>query len=149
MISYHWELNDSMSLILQIWDNFYVISLQVLTEKKRSTIRVYQYSRVRWFPALPWYIQNSGVLRIPEFSEPEAYSELWHIQSHRHFQNPGLFRTLGHSEPEAYSETCQTSTIEPFKKQLTSIIIFASYNCFRSINFSCPPVHEINIIFLM
>ena len=34
-----------MSIILQIWDNFYVISLQVLTKKKQNTRRVYQDSR--------------------------------------------------------------------------------------------------------
>ena len=31
--------------ILQIWDNFYMISLQVLTKKKQNTRRVYQDSR--------------------------------------------------------------------------------------------------------
>ena len=36
---------DWMSIILQIWGNFYVISLQVLTEKKQKTKRVYQDSR--------------------------------------------------------------------------------------------------------
>ena len=40
MISYNWELNDWMSIILQIWDNFYVISLQVLTKKKQNTRRM-------------------------------------------------------------------------------------------------------------
>ena len=34
-----------MSIILQIWDNFYVISLQVLTRKKQNTTRLYQDSR--------------------------------------------------------------------------------------------------------
>ena len=34
-----------MSIVLQIWGNFYVISLQVLTEKKQKTRRVYQDSR--------------------------------------------------------------------------------------------------------
>ena len=31
-----------MSIILQIWDNFYVISLQVLTKKGQNTRRIYE-----------------------------------------------------------------------------------------------------------
>ena len=34
-----------MSISLQIWDNFYAISLQVLKKKKQNTSRVYQDSR--------------------------------------------------------------------------------------------------------
>ena len=71
-------------------------------------------------------------------TEPQTYSESWNIQ------NPGIY-----SEPEAYSEPCQISTMERFEKQLTATIIFATYNFFRNINFSCPLVHEINMIFLM
>ena len=33
-----------MSIILQIWDNFHVISLQVLTSRKQNTRGVYQDS---------------------------------------------------------------------------------------------------------
>ena len=44
MISYNWELNDWMSIVLQICDNFYLISLQVLTKKKQNTRRIYQNS---------------------------------------------------------------------------------------------------------
>ena len=40
MISQNWELNDRMSITLQIWDNFYVISSQVLTKKKQNTRKV-------------------------------------------------------------------------------------------------------------
>ena len=54
---------------------------------------------------------------------------------------------MGYSEQEAYSEPCHTSTIERFEKQLTAIITFASYKHFRNISFSCPLVHEINLIF--
>ena len=57
----------------------------------------------------------------------------------------GLF--LGYSEPEEYSEACQTSTMKCFEKQLTPIIIFESYLYFRNISFSCPLVHETNMIF--
>ena len=38
-----------MSIILQIWDNFYVISLQVLTKKNQNTRRVYQNSQLPIF----------------------------------------------------------------------------------------------------
>ena len=34
-----------MSIILQIWDNFYLISLQFLTKKKQKTRWVYQDSK--------------------------------------------------------------------------------------------------------
>ena len=64
-------------------------------------------------------------------------------------QNPGLFRTLGYSEPKEHSELCETFTNEPFEKQLTAVIITASYNYLRNISFSCPPGHEINMIFLI
>ena len=37
--------------------------------------------------------------------------------------------------------------MELFDKQLTAIIIFASYNYFRNISFSWPLVHEIYLIF--
>ena len=40
------------SIILQIWDNLYVISLKVLTKKKQNTRRVYQISRAQT-PLIP------------------------------------------------------------------------------------------------
>ena len=43
MIQYNFKLNDSMLIILQICDNFYVISVQVFT--KKNTWRIYQHSR--------------------------------------------------------------------------------------------------------
>ena len=58
-----------------------------------------------------------------------------------------MLRILGYPEREAYSEPCQKSTMEHFEKQLTAIIIFASYNYFRNISLTSPLVHEINIIF--
>ena len=51
MILHNWELTDWMSIILQIWDNFYEISLQVLTKKKQDTRRVYQDSWVQLTPS--------------------------------------------------------------------------------------------------
>ena len=53
MISYNWELNDWMSIILQIWDNFYVISLQVLTKKGQNTRRIYQDLRPPTHHSIP------------------------------------------------------------------------------------------------
>ena len=99
---------------------------------------------------------NPGIFRTL------SYSEFWHIQNQRHIQNPTVSKSLAHSEletysecwaamgysePKAYSEACQTSTMEHFEKQLTPIIIFASYNYFRNISFPCLLVHEINMIF--
>ena len=46
MVSYNLELSDWMSIILQIWDNFYKISLEVLTKKKQNTRRAYQDSQL-------------------------------------------------------------------------------------------------------
>ena len=60
-----------MSIILQIWANFYVISLQVLTKKKQITRRVYQDS---WSP---------GILKT-----------LAHYENQRHIYNPGLVKHL-------------------------------------------------------
>ena len=37
--------------------------------------------------------------------------------------------------------------MERFKKQLTAIIVFASYNYYRNISFLSPLVQEINMIF--
>ena len=81
------------------------------------------------------HIQNLCISKILVHSEKEACSESWAIQIPEY------------SEPEAYSEPCQTSTMEHFEKQLMAIIIFASHNYFCNISFSCPLVHEINTIF--
>ena len=88
-----------------------------------------------------WYIKNPGILKTRGIYRTLVYPKLWHIQ------DPGLFRTLGYSKPETYSEPCQTSTMEHFGKQITAIIIFASYNYFCFISFSSPSVHETNLIF--
>ena len=53
---------------------------------------------------------------------------------------------MAYSEPQAYSEPCQTSTMEHFTKVLTAIIIFANYNYFRKISFSCSLLYEVNIM---
>ena len=143
-----------MSIILRIWDNFYVIVLKVL--KKQNTRRVYQNSRpptvnsgtlryIQTYPDIIRHIQTySRVIHgYSKHSVTLAYSELWYIQSQHtqnqgHIQNPGISKTLLHSEPEAYSEswafqnpeinseTCQTSAMERFEKQPTAIIIFTS-----------------------
>ena len=95
-----------------------------------------------------WHIQNLCIFKTRGIFRTLLYSKLWHIQNQGHIQNPRLFRTLGYSEPKAYSEPCQISTRERFGKQLTAIIIFASYNYFHNISFSCSLGHEINTIFL-
>ena len=58
MISCNWELNNCMSIILQIWYNFYVISS--FTKKKQNTRRLYQDLQLSEVYSDPWYIQNSG-----------------------------------------------------------------------------------------
>ena len=49
-------------------------------------------------------ICKTGISRTQTYSEPEAYSEPWHIH------NPAIFRTLTYSKSEAYSEPCHRST---------------------------------------
>ena len=95
----------------------------------------------------PTFYQNLNIFKIRGIFRSLVYQKLLHIQNQRHIENPGLFRTLGYSEPEAYSEACQTSLMERFEKLLKAIIIFASYNFFRSISCSCALVHEINYFF--
>ena len=96
-----------------------------------------------------WYIQNRRIFKTRAIFRILVYPKLWHIQKQRYIQNLGLFRTLGYSELEAYPEPCQISTMERFEKQLTTIVIFASYNYFCNITFSCPLVHKINMTFLI
>ena len=92
---------------------------------------------------------ESGIFKTRVMFRTPVYPKLWHIQNQRYIQNPRLLRTLGYAVPETYSEPCQTSTMERFEKQLTAMIIFASYNYFRNISSLCPLVYEINIIFLI
>ena len=94
-----------------------------------------------------WYIQDPGIFETRDIFKALVFPKLWHIQTQKHIQNPGLFRTLRYSTLEAYSEPCQISTMERLEEQLTAIIIFASYNCFCNISFSCLLAHEINMIF--
>ena len=75
-----------------------------------------------------WYIQNPGIFKTKGIFRTLVYLKLCHIQNQKHIENPGLFRTLGYLEPEAQSEPCQTSTTERFEKELTAMLIFASYN---------------------
>ena len=93
-----------------------------------------------------WYIQNLSIFKTRGIFRTLLYPKLWHIQNQRNIQNSGLFRTLGQPELEAYSEPCQTSKMEHFEKQLTTSQL-VSYNQFCNISFSCPLIHEINMIF--
>ena len=70
MISYNWELSDWMLIILQIWENVYVITLQVLTKEKQSTRRVYQdYITGAWRPPTP----NLHILALKGNSKFKSY----------------------------------------------------------------------------
>ena len=204
-----------MGIILQMWDNFYVISLQVLIRKTKHQkvisrfttpnglqvfkskrgcknrwgngemqskshsgifrhiytnsgifrhihtypdiirdiqaysviIHVYSEACVTLADSELWYIHNPDLFKTRGKLRTLVYSKLQHIQNQRHIHIPGLFIIFGYSEPEAYSEHCQIAAMECFEKQLTAIIIFASYDYFRNISFSCPLVHAINMIF--
>ena len=86
-----------------------------------------------------WHIQNQNM--------SEAYSEPWYIHNCGTFRTRKMLRILSYSESKTYSEPCQASTMEHFEKQLTVIIIFASYDYFCNISLWCPLIHEISIIF--
>ena len=76
-------------------------------------------------------IQNHDIFKTKGMFRTLVYSKLQHIQNQRHIQNPGLFRNPEiFRTGEAYSEPCQTSMMECFEKQLTTMIIFTSYNYF-------------------
>ena len=64
------------------------------------------YSAIFRTLCYPDIFYNRGISRTLTYSEPEAYSEPWHIQ------NPAIFRTLAYSKFEAYSEPCRTSKMK-------------------------------------
>ena len=137
-----------MSLILQIWDNFYVISLQVLTNKTQNTIRVNQDSRPPPHlpappPPLHQHIQNSGMFRILAYSKPEAYSEPWYIKNSGILRTRDIFRILGYSETWDIQNRRHTQNFVKHLQWSTLRALSANgYNYFRNISFSCPLVHE-------
>ena len=112
-----------------------------------------------------WYIQNPGMFKARGIFRTLLYPKLWHIPNQKHIQNSDISETLAHSEPEPYSEswaiqnpqifriegvlrTLSNMYDERFEKELTAIIIFASYY-FCYISFSCLLVYKTNMIFLM
>ena len=142
-----------MLIILQIWDNFYMISLQVLNKKKEIARRKYQDSRFptvqhnhgywgtfRNYSGIFWTLCNPGIFKTLGYSEP------WHIQNHRHIKTPSISKTLAHSEPNSYSGSCD---IQNRRHTQNFVNIFESYNYFCNLSFSCLLVHETNMIFIM
>ena len=114
----------------------------------------------RNYSGLFWALCNPDIFRIL------VYSESSHIQDQSHIQNPCISKVLAHSEIETYSESwalqnpriIRTGFIPRtlwniynglLEKQLTAITIFANYNHFCNITFSCPLIHKINMTFLM
>ena len=61
-------------------------------------------------PCATLNIYNRNTSRTLAYSEPEAYSEPWHID------NSGIFRTTTYSKSEVYSERFQTSMMKCFAK---------------------------------
>ena len=104
-----------------------------------------------------WALCNHGIFRTLVCSESchiqsqstfraLVYLKLWDIQNQKHIQTAGLFRTLEYSELERYPESYQTSTMRTsFENQVEAIIIFASYNHFRNISFSCLLFHKMEV----
>ena len=99
-----------MSIILRIWDNFYVIVLKVL--KKQNTRRVYQNSRpptvnsgtlryIQTYPDIIRHIQTySRVIHgYSKHSVTLAYSELCYIQNPSILKTRAIFRTLAYPKP--------------------------------------------------
>ena len=114
-----------MLIILEIWHNFYVTSLQVFTKRKqtlegyikirprkvtanlylackniqfKTIIQAYSEPCVTLAYSETWYIQNSGKFKTRGIFKTLVFPKLWHSQNQGHIQNPGIFRTLGYSE---------------------------------------------------
>ena len=112
MIWCNWERNDWISISLHIWDDFHVISSQILTKKNyKGKLRftapnlgiftyIPAYSGItRFHSGIFWALCNPGILRTL------VYLESWHIQSQRDIPNVVTSKTLTHSEPETYSKS--------------------------------------------
>ena len=105
------------------------------------------FRHIKTYSGIFWHMYNSRIFKTL------VYSELWHIQNQKHIQNSGISKTLTHLEPETYSESWNTqnwrhtSRMEHFEKQLKTKIILSSQNYFHNVSFSCPLVHEIDMIF--
>ena len=78
------------------------------------------------------YIQNPGILK------PEVYSEPSYIENSGTFRNRDTCKIQGYSEHWDIQNWRHTQN---FVKHL--------WQSFSYISFSCPQVHEINMIFLM
>ena len=124
------------------------------------------YSGIFRDPDLIRHIQEYSriILPYPEPCITTAYLESWYIQNQRHIQKSGVSKTLALSERKTFSESWAvqkpgimrtggilTTLTNIYDGVLckTAIIIFASYNYFCSMSFSCPLVYEISMIFLM
>ena len=80
--------------VKQIWNSFYVVSLQVLTKKKQNSRRYIMISGIfRNYSGISKSLCKPGMFGALAYSKPEAYWEPWYIQ------NPFIFRTLVYSEP--------------------------------------------------
>ena len=77
----------------------------------------------------PWDIQNHEHIHNPVILRTPVYSERWHFQNPRHIQNP--------VKPLQWSA---------LRKELTAVIIFTSFNHFRSIRLPRSLLYKINII---
>ena len=83
-----------MSIISQIWDNFYMVSLEILTKKKQNTRRVCEGYVTLAYSEL-CHIQSPGIFKTRVRFRTLVYPKLLHIQNESHIQNPALFRTAG------------------------------------------------------
>ena len=79
-----------------------------------------------------WHIHNPGTFKTRGIFRTLVYPKPWYIQNQIHLKSLWLLRTLRYSEPERYLEPIQTSAMERYEKQLTVVIVLASYNSLYS-----------------
>ena len=77
-------------------------------------------------------VNQKPFMHIPVYSDISRHNQAYSGISQA-YSEPCV--TLAYSEPEAY--------LEPYQTSMTA----NGYNYFRIISFSCPLVHELNMIF--
>ena len=109
-------------------------------QAKSGLLQAYSEPCVTLAYSVLCYIQNPDIFKSRGIFTILIYPKLWYFHNQRHIQDRELFRALRYSELEVYSESCQALTMERFGEP---IIIYASYNIFLSVSFSCLLVHEV------
>ena len=93
-------------------------------------------------------LANLGIIQAySELCVTLVYSELWYIQNLGIFKTKSIFRTLVYSKLWHFDNQRYTQNFVKHLRWSTLRKIQRVYNCFCNISFSCPLVHEKNMIF--